>query len=591
MITGDQALSSANRDEINALTLNENKEGKLIKVVIVTLAGSEGIDLKCIRQVHIIDPWYNIFRIEQLIGRAVRTCSHKTLPFKKRNVQIFLYVTYSDDDIENADLNLYRRSYAKMIKIGKISRVIKEHAIDCQLNIKQTNFSVDTFNQTVSIELSTAGNPTIDYQVGDKQFSHLCDYMSDCEYTCKPNAEVGEVTTEIKLPFLVLNVDKIVERIKELFYEYISFEKSQLIKLIQIQRTYPIEQINLALDKLITDETEFLTNGNGTVGRLVNVGTFYRFQPLELMHSNVTHFDVSRPIDFKPPGKYYDMDSKKVDDTSVFIPELDNNTKLEELLTKLNIHYNTLQLNIDYRNTKTNISKLDWYSQASIVIHNLISKFPDIEIQFLHKLGIHHFIEELSLEQHIVLLQYLDKTKEPLEVSIIVKEYYKKREFLFNDNKYILLYNEQTDSLVVLIYEDEWKVYDDIVGDIIPERANSDEVKIRIGDYASIVGFLYYHPSKQEYILKLISGGEMGKKNIGFWCKDKKEASRKAYLNTLLRIGNLEDNIELSKVKTCILLEILLRIYQNTKLLENGMVKQWFLDPVTLYLQRKSTIK
>ena len=54
MITGDQALSSANRDEINALTLNENKEGKLIKVVIVTLAGSEGIDLKCIRQVHIL---------------------------------------------------------------------------------------------------------------------------------------------------------------------------------------------------------------------------------------------------------------------------------------------------------------------------------------------------------------------------------------------------------------------------------------------------------------------------------------------------------------------------------------------------------
>ena len=105
---------------------------------------------------------------------------------------------------------------------------------------------------------------------------------------------------------------------------------------------------------------------------------------------------------------------------------------------------------------------------------------------------------------------------------------------------------------------------------------------------------LYYHKSKQEYILKLISGGEFGKKYIGFWCKDKKEASRKAFLNTLLKIGNLEsiiDNKDLEKIKTCVLLEILLRLYQNTKLLEEGMVKQWFLDPVTLYLQGKSTIK
>ena len=164
--------------------------------MLLTLAGSEGIDLKGIRQVHIIDPWYNIFRIEQLIGRAVRTCSHKALPFRKRNVEIFLYTTYTDDDIEQADLNLYRRSYGKMKQIGKISRVIKEHAIDCHLNIKQTNFTVEKLNQTVKIELSTRGVPLIDYQVGDKQFSHLCDFMSECSYTCKPNPNIPSVTVE-----------------------------------------------------------------------------------------------------------------------------------------------------------------------------------------------------------------------------------------------------------------------------------------------------------------------------------------------------------------------------------------------------------
>ena len=91
--------------------------------------------------------------------------------------------------------------------------MIKEHAIDCHLNIKQTNFSVDTFNQTVPIQLSTSGNPMIEYQVGDKQFSHLCDYMSECEYTCKPKPELDEVTTEIKLPFIVLIISKITSHL------------------------------------------------------------------------------------------------------------------------------------------------------------------------------------------------------------------------------------------------------------------------------------------------------------------------------------------------------------------------------------------
>ena len=129
----------------------------------------------------------------------------------------------------------------------------------------------------------------------------------------KPNKEIPEISSEIRLPFIVLNVDKIVERIKELFYEYVSFDKMQLIKLIQVHREYPIEQIDLALDKLINDETEFLTNANGTVGRLVNVGKYYRFQSLELLEANTSHFDISRPIEFKPPGKYFNLDDKEVD--------------------------------------------------------------------------------------------------------------------------------------------------------------------------------------------------------------------------------------------------------------------------------------
>jgi hypothetical protein len=91
MITGDPRLSPNNVFEVNGLTSEDNKEGHKVKVVLVSKAGSEGIDLKFIRQVHILEPWYNTNRPEQVIGRAVRNFSHKDLPFEKRNVEIFMY--------------------------------------------------------------------------------------------------------------------------------------------------------------------------------------------------------------------------------------------------------------------------------------------------------------------------------------------------------------------------------------------------------------------------------------------------------------------------------------------------------------------
>ena len=95
-------------------------------------------------------------------------------------------------------------------------------------------------------------------------------------------------------------------------------------------------------------------------------------------------------------------------------------------------------------------------------------------------------------------------------------------------------------------------------------------------------------------MLKLVKNGEISKKSIGFWCKDKGEAERQGYLQPLLKLGNLEtmyDKKKLQNVETCILFEIVLRYYQDIKLLENGLEKHWFFDPVLLYLQTISTIK
>ena len=138
----------------------------MVKAILISQAGSEGLDFKFIRQVHIMEPWYNLSRIEQIIGRAVRNCSHKDLPFEKRNVEIFLHGTIlKNEDEEAADIYIYRLAEHKALQIGQVNRVLKEVSVDCLLNKGQIHLSAENLKQTVKQRLSSGY--TINYAVGD----------------------------------------------------------------------------------------------------------------------------------------------------------------------------------------------------------------------------------------------------------------------------------------------------------------------------------------------------------------------------------------------------------------------------------------
>ena len=70
------------RDYVNLFNQNT------VRVLLISAAGSEGLDLKCVRDVIILEPHFHDVRIEQVIGRAVRYRSHDTLPPEDRNVTI-----------------------------------------------------------------------------------------------------------------------------------------------------------------------------------------------------------------------------------------------------------------------------------------------------------------------------------------------------------------------------------------------------------------------------------------------------------------------------------------------------------------------
>ena len=140
---------------------SNNSNGDIIKVLMITASGAEGINLKNVRYVHITEPYWHPVRIEQVIGRARRICSHQELEARLQTVKVFLYLmTFtekqlkSDDSIElrindkskrdnttplTSDESLYEISTIKEEINRDLLQSIKESAIDCNIHIRGEN--------------------------------------------------------------------------------------------------------------------------------------------------------------------------------------------------------------------------------------------------------------------------------------------------------------------------------------------------------------------------------------------------------------------------------------------------------------------
>lgn len=122
---------------VNLKTFNvpDNKHGKISKIMMISPAGAEGISLSNIRQVHIIEPFWNETRIVQMIGRAIRQCSHKDLPMSERHVEIYRYKSVRKKSSKiTTDQYIENLARGKEGLIQSFFDAIKEVAVDCVLN-------------------------------------------------------------------------------------------------------------------------------------------------------------------------------------------------------------------------------------------------------------------------------------------------------------------------------------------------------------------------------------------------------------------------------------------------------------------------
>ena len=205
--------------ELEKIAKNNNM-GEIVKVFMITSSGSEGINLRNTRYVHIMEPYWHPVRLEQVIGRARRICSHKNLPIALQTVEVFVYLmTFTDEqlksddaiELKNKDLsrrsphvpltsdqNLYEISEIKANLTSQLTDAIKESAFDCYIysNGKCVNF----------------GDPT------NEKFSYVPDYAEQqndttvrankiaIEWTGKPVTINGNVYVYRRMSKKLLNI-------------------------------------------------------------------------------------------------------------------------------------------------------------------------------------------------------------------------------------------------------------------------------------------------------------------------------------------------------------------------------------------------
>ena len=603
MITGDPRLSPNNVADINTITNVNNKDGDIIKIILISKAGSEGIDFKYIRQVHILEPWYNISQIEQIIGRAVRNLSHKELEFEKRNVQIFMHGTILENrKEESADLYVFRLAELKAKQIGHVSRALKESAVDCIINHDQTMFTQENFNLKITTPITqilSTGITLEKFKIGDIPYSATCDYMETCEYTCNPTTIINDADINVDTyseQFATTNSEKIIQKIRSLMKEHFFYKKQLLFDLIDVPKKYQLVQKYSALTQLIDDKNELISDKYGRSGRLVNIGEYYLFQPLEIKDTSISSFDRSVPADYKPKSILFNVNPNQnilkgvIDKKNIIASEeTERVQELEkpQIIAEMNAKYN---LSFEYKNQLIKITRgdSDWYKHCGFMMYVLIKNNSIIQESDLKMLLVDHIVESLVFTDKLKVLNYVYSLSVIQEYSFdwLVKEHFKKLTVslsLSGGNEMItciLLYdkNKKKDKGCVYIYNAETRGWaesepedrDEILG----LQVIKDVWVIKKEELNTIVGFVDYENKTQYLVFKIKN--TISSRNTGARCD---EAGKQKTINNLNGMFGDErftkENTKLfTQIDLCILEEFLMRYYQQVK--KNG--KTWFVN-------------
>ena len=201
-------------DEITAQLKKQSKNnlyGEIIKIFMITASGAEGISLKDTRFVHIMEPYWNMVRPKQVIGRARRICSHEELPKSLRSVKVYMYLTVLTEEQKTSEKNieLRIRDTSKMDGVTPVTTdetlfeiaSLKEHINNQVLDaVKSSSFDCNLYATKRSDE------KLVCYKFGN---------ITSNDYSTRPNIDIDKSFKELNVKTVSWDATKITYKGKD----------------------------------------------------------------------------------------------------------------------------------------------------------------------------------------------------------------------------------------------------------------------------------------------------------------------------------------------------------------------------------------
>ncbi len=279
----------------------ENRDGRYIKFVLGSRVMNEGISLKNVGEVHILDAYFNFGRVDQVVGRAIRHCSHYKIMSKENpypEVNVYKYVVAINNGLSTEE-ELYKKAEMKYLLIKKIERAMKEVAIDCPLNLNSNMFKeeIDRYKDCGDHDPQNPCPAICDYT----KCNFICDDQKLNAQYYDPNRNIYKKISKDKLDYSTFThglarneIDYAKEKIKEMYILGYMYTLEEILE--YVKNTHADEKKELfdeffvfkALDELIPNSENDFNNYKDTIldkhnrpGYLIFINIHYIFQPFD----------------------------------------------------------------------------------------------------------------------------------------------------------------------------------------------------------------------------------------------------------------------------------------------------------------------
>ena len=385
------------------------------------------MDFKNIREIHVLDPWYHLYKIEQIIGRGIRYCSHSYHPKEKQNVTVYLHTALVNYEQESIDTNTYLIAEKKASEIGEIEKILKGNAIDAFLN-KDINYITGLKN----INMRTTWGKSVEVDINDKEYTKICSFSDDCDIDINTGKgkykKLEDPANIIDDTFSITDISESIKEIytivKELFEIYELYTIDELKDRIKQVIDTDDRIIYHALDE-ICDDKKIVWNKDDTPGYIININEIFLFQPSKINDELLPFIYRS----YKKPKEntiYGDLFSSiKVEFKDTFHCESSYNDVYQKIK---NIYENELD---------------DDMNRYGNIIDGMNSKDRPVRArQQLERHIKHHYIDSLTYEEKLVLLKeilcgFISSGENPIQDD------YDKEIFNFFKNNLIYLDDDQ----------------------------------------------------------------------------------------------------------------------------------------------------